>query len=77
VVKGEILKFKILVYKNGISCYSKKKTLDDFQELDAQLEGKYSKSIKKGIIQKLDFPRREEYDFGQTKSIEALKNKLN
>jgi len=51
-----------------------KKTLNEFKELDAIIESRYAKYIKKGILIKQPFPKLEEYNFNSIPSIANFKN---
>lgn len=63
--------FKVLTFKDNLSIGgSSKKTYGEFKELDQIIESKYAKQIKKGLLNKVDLPRKDDYNFKSISSLE-------
>jgi hypothetical protein len=75
-VESSQVYFKIVVYKDGQTMWSVKRTIQEFTYLDSILESKYVKYIKKGIMVKGELPRKEDYNFNSKPSFEQFRNSL-
>ncbi|CDW73194.1 UNKNOWN [Stylonychia lemnae] len=75
-VEQGTVNFKILIQKDNVTQKKLKKTYNDFLELDQIIETKYAKYIREGIMNKIELPKRDQYNFDIIQSLEQYKNQL-